>query len=49
MDGWMEKASRRPLLYVIVGLVALDGKDIVFRFIIEYISLRDFYGPLGLQ
>ncbi len=31
-----------------VGL-ALVGKDIVFRFIIEYIysSLRDFYGPLG--
>jgi hypothetical protein len=29
-----------------VGL-ALVGKDIVFRFIIEYSSLRDFYGPLG--
>ncbi len=23
------------------------GKDIVFRFIIEYSSLRDFYWPLG--
>jgi hypothetical protein len=29
-----------------VGL-ALVGKDIVFRFIIEYSSLRDFYRPLG--
>jgi hypothetical protein len=26
---------------------AYQGKDIVFRFIIEYSSLRDF-GPLGL-
>jgi hypothetical protein len=24
-----------------------QAKDIVFRFIIEYSSLRDFYGPLG--
>jgi hypothetical protein len=31
----------------VVG-VALVGKDIVvFRFIIEYSSLRDFYRPLG--
>jgi hypothetical protein len=32
-----------------VVLLALpyQGKDIVFRFIIEYSSLRDFYGPLG--
>jgi hypothetical protein len=29
-----------------VGL-AYRGKDIVFRFIIEYSSLRDFYRPLG--
>ncbi len=30
-----------------IGL-AYDGKDIVvFRFIIEYSSLRDFYRPLG--
>jgi hypothetical protein len=28
-----------------VGL-AYHGKDIVFRFIIEYSSLRDFYRPL---
>jgi hypothetical protein len=30
----------------IVGL-ALVGKDMVFRFLIEYSSLRDFYRPLG--
>ncbi len=29
-----------------VGL-AYQGKDIVFRLIIEYSSLRDFYRPLG--
>jgi len=29
-----------------VGL-AYQGEDIVFRFIIEYSSLRDFYRPLG--
>jgi hypothetical protein len=28
--------------------LAYQGKDIVFRFIIEYYSsLRDFYSPLG--
>jgi hypothetical protein len=35
---------------VILGFIglALVGKDIVFRFIIEYSSsLRDFYKPLG--
>ncbi len=26
---------------------AYQGKDIVFRFIVEYSSLRDFYRPLG--
>jgi hypothetical protein len=31
-----------------VGL-AYKGKDIVFRFIIEYSSLRDFYRPLGIS
>jgi len=30
---------------IIIGL-AYQGKDIVFRFIIEYSSLRDFYTPL---
>jgi hypothetical protein len=29
-----------------IGL-AYKGEDIVFRFIIEYSSLRDFYRPLG--
>jgi hypothetical protein len=27
--------------------LAYQGKDIVFRFIIEYSSLRDFYRPPG--
>jgi hypothetical protein len=30
-----------------VGLAYYQGEDIVFRFIIEYSSLRDFYRPLG--
>jgi hypothetical protein len=30
-----------------VGLAYQGKKDIVFRFIIEYSSLRDFYRPLG--
>jgi hypothetical protein len=30
-----------------VGLAYYQGKDIVFRFIIEYSSLRDFYRLLG--
>jgi hypothetical protein len=35
-----------PFWHTIFGL-AYQGKDIVFRFIIEYGSLRDFYRPLG--
>ncbi len=35
----------KTCLYLLVGLV-YQGKDIVFRFIVEYSSLRDF-GPLG--
>jgi hypothetical protein len=31
---------------IFIGL-AYQGKDIVFRFIIEYSSFRDFYRPLG--
>jgi len=27
--------------------LAYQGKDVVFRFILEYSSLRDFYRPLG--
>ncbi len=36
-------------LVVTTCLLALPtkAKDIVFRFIIEYSSLRDFYRPLG--
>jgi hypothetical protein len=32
---------------VLLALPTTKGKDIVFRFIIEYSSLRDFYRPLG--
>jgi hypothetical protein len=38
-------ASWRYIIHPFVGL-AYQGKDIVFRFIIEYSSLRDFW-PLG--
>jgi hypothetical protein len=31
---------------IFIGL-AYQGKDVVFIFIIEYSSLRDFYRPLG--
>jgi hypothetical protein len=31
-------------IYLFIGLAYYQGKDIVFRFIIEYSSLRDF-GP----
>jgi hypothetical protein len=31
----------------VFGLAYQQGKDIVFRLIIEYSSLRDFYWPLG--
>ncbi len=33
-------------LLTLLALPTKEGKDIVFRFIIEYSSLRDF-GPLG--
>jgi hypothetical protein len=33
---------------IFIGRAYQEGKkDIVFRFIIEYSSLRDFYRPLG--
>jgi hypothetical protein len=36
------------LFYVFFFIgVAYQGKDIVFRFIVEYSSLRDFHKPLG--
>jgi hypothetical protein len=41
---WTEHTDPQSLWFVVVGL-AYQGKDIiVFRFIIEYSSLRD-YGP----
>jgi hypothetical protein len=40
------KVSRSEVLSFVVGL-AYQGKELVFRFIIEYSSLRDFYRPLG--
>jgi hypothetical protein len=39
VDPWQKT------ILLFIGL-AYQGKDIVFRFIIEYTSLRDF-GPLG--
>jgi hypothetical protein len=46
-----QKSVKKNFIYLfiylfIVGL-AYPGKGIVFRFIIEYSSLRDFYRPLG--
>jgi hypothetical protein len=34
-------------VFAFVGLCMDQGKDVVFRFIIEYSSLRDFYRPQG--
>jgi hypothetical protein len=46
-DDFRDEGALGPLLHSFVGL-AVQGKDIVFRFIIEYnSSLRDFYRPLG--
>ncbi len=41
--AYFNKNSLTPSVYLFIGL-ALVGKDIVFRFIIEYSSLRDL-GP----
>jgi hypothetical protein len=42
-----EKVGCQTQIVFVFGL-AYQGKDIVFRFIIEYSSsLRDFYRPLG--
>jgi hypothetical protein len=41
----LKSIMRRILTFV--GLAYQEGKDIVFRFIIEYSSLMDFYRPLG--
>jgi hypothetical protein len=47
VQNWLELQTELALMEgsVFVGL-AYRGKDIVFGFIIEYSSLRDF-GPLG--
>jgi hypothetical protein len=34
-----------PMFQHLLALPTKQGKDIVFRFIIEYRSLRDFFGP----
>jgi hypothetical protein len=36
--------THKRLIFIVLALV---GKDIVFRFIIEYSNLRDFYRPAG--
>jgi hypothetical protein len=47
MGFWVGLGGGGGLVNFVVGL-ALVGKDIVCRFIIEYSSsLRDFYRPLG--
>jgi hypothetical protein len=39
--------GNHPPMLGFSGLAYQGKKDIVFRFIIEYSSLRDFYWPLG--
>ncbi len=46
LNSFHKPSTWHPNLIFVVGL-AYQGKDIVFRFIIEYSSLRDFYRPLG--
>jgi len=45
MNEWMNESLSLSLSLLALSTKAL--KDIVFRFIIEYSSLRDFYRPLG--
>jgi hypothetical protein len=47
-DGKLQPTALFSLVTCLKALcwLAYQGKDIVFRFIIEYSSLRDF-GPLG--
>jgi hypothetical protein len=44
--NWAFYIAIQELILAFIG-VAYQGKDIVFRFIIEYSSLMDFGGPLG--
>jgi hypothetical protein len=48
-DGlaWAQESAGGEVILGFIGLALVEGKDIVFRFIIEYSSLRDFYRPLG--
>jgi hypothetical protein len=46
-EGKKESKSIALCFFFVFGLAYQEGKDIVFRFIIEYSSLRDFYRPLG--
>jgi hypothetical protein len=45
--GPMLNSAHEGLILVTLSALAYQVKDIVFRFIIEYSSLRDFYRPLG--
>jgi hypothetical protein len=47
MGEGKRKAKSITLCFFLVFGLACQGNDIVFRFIIEYSSLRDFYRPLG--
>ncbi len=44
MSFWSHKSSHTNFVF---GRAYQGKEDIVFRFIIEYSSLRDFYRPLG--
>ncbi len=44
MGFWPHKSSHTNFVF---GRAYQGKEDIVFRFIIEYSSLRDFYRPLG--
>jgi hypothetical protein len=47
--GGRKKESKSIALcfFFVFGFAYHQGKDIVFRFIIEYSTLRGFYMPLG--
>jgi len=45
--AWAQESAGGEVILGFIGLALVEGKDIAFRFIIEYSSLRDFYRPLG--
>ncbi len=48
--NWVTRPTAIPItgtMALFIGPAYQGKKDIVFRFIIEYSSLRDFYRPLG--